>query len=329
MYFIIIILSILLIIGIILYSKYKNNRRNVLVLKNYNDESGFFWQIHNGLHTLNEAEINGQIPIFEFDSGLYLSEKSKDNNWFNDFFEPIGKRKITDKIQYFTRESFERRIPMYKYDYNRIWKTYIKIRPEIQNEVNAFINENFSGKKMLGIHYRGTDKFQAYDSSEDYPIHYEYEFCQKLIDEWVETNKSEQTSIGIFVCSDEQPFVDYICSETFKKHGIKPSTTNSVRSSISTSGWNLESEKCVPGSEYEKNSENCKKYREMRDMSIHKGMKNVSNYDKGKQVLIDVLLLSNCDTFFRSQGNVSNFPEYLNPNLNIVYMNEKYMNSKK
>ena len=37
------------------------------------------------------------------------------------------------------------------------FKKYIRIKKEILNEVKKFMKKNFSNKKVLGVHFRGTD----------------------------------------------------------------------------------------------------------------------------------------------------------------------------
>ena len=39
----------------------------------------------------------------------------------------------------------------------QIYKKYIKIKKEIIEEAQLFVNKNFSKDKVLGVHFRGTD----------------------------------------------------------------------------------------------------------------------------------------------------------------------------
>ena len=44
------------------------------------------------------------------------------------------------------------------------------------------------------------------------------------------------------------------------------------------------------------------------------GHKNLSNYKKGLDCLIDAYMLSDCDIIFKSKGNFSNYCTFLNVN---------------
>jgi hypothetical protein len=54
--------------------------------------------------------------------------------------------------------------------------------------------------------------------------------------------------------------------------------------------------------------------------SIHIGSKNVSNYKKGLDCILDALMLQDCDIIYKSKGNFSNFCTYFNtnPNLEVI-----------
>jgi len=41
---------------------------------------------------------------------------------------------------------------------NRLIKKYVRIKKNIQRDIDDFYNSNFKGNKILGIHMRGTDK---------------------------------------------------------------------------------------------------------------------------------------------------------------------------
>ena len=60
--------------------------------------------------------------------------------------------------------------------------------------------------------------------------------------------------------------------------------------------------------------------------SIHLGHKNISNYKKGLDCLMDALLLNDCHILFKSTGNFSMFCQLFNKNideLEIIELNEK------
>ena len=57
-----------------------------------------------------------------------------------------------------------------------------------------------------------------------------------------------------------------------------------------------------------------KKRKLLIDNSIHLGNKNVSNYSKGLDCLLDCYMLEDVDILMKSKGNFSNFIEYFNQN---------------
>ena len=50
------------------------------------------------------------------------------------------------------------------------------------------------------------------------------------------------------------------------------------------------------------------------------GHKNLSNFKKGLDCLVDVYMLSECDIIFKSKGNFSNYCTFLNvnPKLEVI-----------
>jgi hypothetical protein len=50
----------------------------------------------------------------------------------------------------------------------------------------------------------------------------------------------------------------------------------------------------------------------------------LSSYQKGEDVLLDVLLISRSRLFLATRGNVSSFPQRLNPHLEVVDLVDLY-----
>lgn len=42
-------------------------------------------------------------------------------------------------------------------EFNDIIKTYLKLQPHLENRINNFVRDHFEGKRVLGVHLRGTD----------------------------------------------------------------------------------------------------------------------------------------------------------------------------
>jgi len=328
----------------------------VMIIKNYNNEGGFFWQIYNLLNMLFLCDSYGFKPLVLFDTGLYFEKRSHmvrdmkvfdKNNWYNHFFEPLNESGQSQDfwVQYL-REN--RNIPVYKYreipspvmmfnrttlksiakapgrsqSYTKLWHKYIRVQPHILEKVAAFKKKhNFEEKHQIGMHFRGTDKFQSSSGHEDYPIHYEYDFCLKLLKDYLANYKGTK-DIVLFIASDEQPFIEFIEDAGLP---IKVTSTDSIRAGISTSGLLMDTSQCAKG---KMQNEVCTRFNQLITDSVHRGFPETSKYIKGEDVLVDVLLLSGSDVFFRSRGNVSNFIGYINPKCEVRDMVNIYKKKK-
>ena len=61
------------------------------------------------------------------------------------------------------------------------------------------------------------------------------------------------------------------------------------------------------------------------DLGVH--FVNKNNYTLGEQALIDACLLSKCDLLIRTSSNLSLWSTYFNPDLPVVLLNQRYMQS--
>jgi hypothetical protein len=96
-------------------------------------------------------------------------------------------------------------------EYHEIIKNNLKLLPHVSEKLEAFYNDNFVGKKVLGLHCRGTDH------PDKKPMHlYINEIDNHL-----------KNYDAIFVTSDEQARVDYI-KNIFKDRVITYPTFRSL-----------------------------------------------------------------------------------------------------
>tara|TARA_A100001015_G_scaffold316255_1_gene430066 strand:- start:2856 stop:4337 length:1482 start_codon:yes stop_codon:yes gene_type:complete len=208
---------------------------------------------------------------------------------------------------------------------------YLKPLPHIQNTILQIKKEFFPEKddniKFIGIHYRGTDKIEEEISTEQKPKHYNYADLYNLIVDTAKNLMKENNSYNIYIvaCSDEQPFIDFLQKRLRHKLIYYK---NATRSNISTSEVQTNFTK-IPNRDRMINTSSLtpqeKQTYETRDKliqnSIHMGMNNVSNYKKGLDCLIDVLLLDEVDILLKSKGNFSSYCEYFNKNENLKVLN--------
>ena len=209
-------------------------------------------------------------------------------------------------------------------EFHRIWNQYFKLRPHIQEMVNDFKRKHdFANKYVITLHYRGTDKYSHKYDSEDYPEHPPYEFCLALVKELIEASGRSLEDIVTFIATDEQPFVEYM-----KNAGVNCVYTDSIRSDVSTSGLVLDSSKCTRG--VVNDSPESRVYNELIDKSIHCGMPDQSSYIKGRDVLIDAILLGSGDVFIKSRGNVSNQASWIGgPKMKSIDLASEFRNRSK
>ena len=207
-------------------------------------------------------------------------------------------------VQIFNYDSLNQNHSLGKADrdqeFHRIWHQYFKLRPHIQKMVDDFKQKHdFSNKYVITIHYRGTDKYPHKDGSEDDPQHPPYAFCSALIKKIIKNSGRPLGDIVTFVATDEQPFIEHM-----RKENVNAVFTDAIRSNISTSGLDLDFSRCKQG-EVNATRES-KVYNELIVQSVHRGMQDKSNYIKGRDVLVDTILLGSGNVFIKSRGNVSN-----------------------
>lgn len=93
---------------------------------------------------------------------------------FRDVFIPEPKAEI-----------FQNRREMF----NEVIKKYIKLKPHIQDKIDYFVRKHFTNKKIIGVHFRGTD----------HPD-------KKEIKEYMQVIKEKAANYDLIFCSsDEEP----------------------------------------------------------------------------------------------------------------------------
>lgn len=262
------------------------------------------------------------------------------NEWFSYYFEPIGiqneyvnylwktgvlPNNVPSLAHYkkeqsrldsedfvgfkFDREAFDTRD--HNVNYNREWDECMVLRPYLEKQIGDFGAKHFElDSLVIGAHIRGTDKYGNASDSEDGPKHFKYEdYCKELAiapEKWVkELGLSKNVKVYVFICSDEQPFIDF-ATKYLQEHGVNVVSTGDMvfRSPISTSGLELNSHLC--GGPLGDAHPDCKIYRDLANASVHRGFQDQSKYKKGWDAVFEVSLLSRyCRVFYKSRGNFS------------------------
>ncbi len=314
---------------------------NFIVLKcivpNESDEGGFAWHLHHVQCLLYFAKEVNKIPIIYFNRGYYYSA-DYGNNWYTYYFRPIVDKVTTDKIiaygetygytlieglplppsskpYLYNNTSFQNFLRNRTTDFNWSYQ-YITPNNYISNKLDQFTETHFTNKYVIGIHYRGTDKYPNHGDNEDLKNngHMSYHKVIVKVREYINNlTKSQQENVVIFVASDEEPFI-----ETVQLHFPNVVSYDTARSTANTSDISLDSINCKSGD----TDKECLKLKKYQDLSIHRGNKQIPPFKKGEDVVMDIWLLSKCHVMFRSQaGNFSSQPGRINKQL-IVFETE-------
>ena len=134
------------------------------------DEGGLFWSVINIIGVLKlyeEGYYVGAKVDFGSDHryGIY-HEPLRGSNWWNYYFEPIHVGDESLDLMFSTihgnsKTSFGNLTEFHtcRKQCHELIKKYIHVRPHIQKKIDIFAAHNFKKHFIIGLHYRGTDKF--------------------------------------------------------------------------------------------------------------------------------------------------------------------------
>ena len=141
-------------------------------------EAGFFSNYLYALTHIAFAKDHGWIPVVDMQNYRTLYSENhpvngSSNDWNHYFLQPIDTHTAYASGRFILSDGWNR-----KSDYHPIRETddllelipdraaklrvatadYTRIRPEILTEFETWERDNLSGKRVLGVHWRGTDK---------------------------------------------------------------------------------------------------------------------------------------------------------------------------
>lgn len=105
-----------------------------------------------------------------------------------------------------------------RHEARRLIDDYIHVKPEIMEKITQFQIDNFMGKFVISVHYRGTDKIVEAPS-----VDYNTVFVK--VNEIIRTHAGSEYKI--FVATDEQAFLDFMISRYGARVCYNP---NAIRS---------------------------------------------------------------------------------------------------
>jgi hypothetical protein len=207
----------------------KNQNKLFYVIKRYHG-GGFFSNFLFVLNHLIQADKLNAIPVVDMENFTNVySERKKINGTYNSwlyYFEQVSPYTLVEvyksKRVIFSSEKifFEQSVSAKENEgeLKKVYKKYINIKKEFLIIANKFIKKNFFNKKILGVHWRGTD----HKVLPSHPFPPTEKQILKITDKLMSGKKFNM----IFLVTEEKRYL-----EIFKKnYGSKVCYFNSFRS---------------------------------------------------------------------------------------------------
>ena len=269
---------------------------------------GLFSEFHSVLGALVYAETHGAAGVrVHFESPLY-DEPARGPNWWTYFFESAAMRvqpgafetapevhlnAILTKYGRFGGFSdivggpLAHLYPMtYGLDrstLHRLLTTYVRVRPEILNDVQRFIAERFEpGAYIVGVHYRGTDSTHKWTGALNH-----YRMSRVPYEAYVDEVRrvleaAAPRAYQIFVATDEIDCLEFMHRQ-FGDRVLALDDAPRVRP---------------------------------HQQAVHLDRSlSVSKYQKGRSALVDCLLLAGVSYLVKGRSNLSDASLAFNPQL--------------
>lgn len=211
---------------------FASDKQEVLILPSMSYEGGLFHNFMNVLGFLEYCEQNN-VKNFRVDFGKkgHYYDKQIGSNWWEYYFEPIVQEswliKLTKWLKYRSLNVSDNLMSFFVYNTEYyltrqrahvLIQKYVRLKPDIQEEVDRFAEEHFHGSYTIAVHYRGTDKGLE---APEVPYYKVCDAIHSVIEE------KELDNYKIFVATDAQPFLEYI----ERKFPGRILSTNAMRSS--------------------------------------------------------------------------------------------------
>lgn len=173
------------------------------------DASGLFSEVAAVIGAIEHYEtwrgIYAGLEVNFRDHGLY-HEPAVGLNWWDYYFEPIHlgdhTGALTRAVAPLEHDAFAYRVErdMPRDTAARIVRQHVRPRPSLHERVEHFWREHFAGGRVVGVHYRGTDK-----SEEAHVV--PYDIVSAAIDAALQ--EEGPGPVRLFVATDEQAFLDH------------------------------------------------------------------------------------------------------------------------
>jgi hypothetical protein len=198
------------------FDKVQQPTKKYLVLDYPGSKSGMFATLISTMGVFAKFQSQPQefsgLEIDYGNLGVYY-DPNKGNNWWSYYFDPIQIGKREGEVTFLTKSDRRSSAQFVEFNYgdtgqrmprklgNEIVAKHFKVRPEIRKKVDDFVRDNFRGKFVISIHYRGTDK-----TSEAPKV--SYQEMAEHIREQIEGRNL--TDYKLFVATDEEAFTNFL-----------------------------------------------------------------------------------------------------------------------
>jgi hypothetical protein len=267
----------------------------------YTQNKGFFCSLTWLLESLPYVEEHylDKIPFgFEFYSHNYGSYPNFSVfgkyliTHFPSLSEPIKTVDIKDFLNYKNLTS------NFQYAHDLFFK-YFDFSTEIYNE-SSILTDSFTNKKILGLHFRGTDKLGV-----NWADHTGVDDFLLIIDDYLSKNQID----GIFFCTDSLHFKNSMFSKYSNTYTLYYNQNQYV------------SEKPLHLSRLKVLENITKSIKNGNSLEKELEIECITNEHELKQVIVDCLVLSKCSTVIKTHSLVSSFSKIINPELEIYRLN--------
>lgn len=269
----------------LLYCRFRQRHNDGIFSINIHSKIGFFGNLTWSLFILNYCAEQNLIPHIVLTSENYVSPE-RGPDWFRYFFEQYEDAYVqqhpvtTVRIEQLQDLGLRMRSPMTLERAAHLAGTYLTVRPQIVSIVDAFARAHFADTEVVGVHYRGTDKFKE-------APRVPYEVVRTV----VETYLRQHPGVGcVFIATDESDFLEYA------RKALAPISV------------------CA-----------CDDLRSDTAEPVHRRrLPGDDGYRKGREALVNALLLSRCGGLLRTSSTLSAWASIFNPTLPVTMLNEPY-----
>lgn len=164
---------------------------------------GLFAQLNWVLMLLAHCDARGLKPHVELTGPFYGDEPGRD--WLADLYvldagseaPPAPVCTVSDIDELGLSEAYQAQMTLERA--HALWTRYARLNADIEAEVERFAALHFAGRRVLGVHFRGTDKTTE-------AVRVDWQTLAARVREACRTHACD----SLFVASDEQAFVDFM-----------------------------------------------------------------------------------------------------------------------